>query len=243
MSTPIEWRPVHERPELTTDAIHVWRAALAVDPTTLQRLENLLADDERARAGRFIFQQDRDRFIAARGILRELLSTYLQCEPRNIGFSYGPRGKPAISSDGARYPLRFNLSHSHGLALIGVSREREIGIDVERIRPEFAGAEIAKRYFSAREILELGRLPVELRTEGFFLCWTRKEAYIKAEGDGLHIPLDTFDVSLTPDLPVELHSADQSRWTLRSLTPDPGYVAAVVGEGNGWKLSYFSWAT
>ena len=243
MSAPIEWPLAHERPELTTDAIHVWRAALAVDPATLQRLENLLADDERARAERFIFQQDRDRFIAARGILRELLGTYLQCEPRNIEFSYGPRGKPAISSDGARYPLRFNLSHSQGLALIGVSREREIGIDVERIRPEFAGEEIAKRYFSAREVLELGRLPGELRTEAFFLCWTRKEAYIKAEGDGLHIPLDTFDVSLTPGLPAELHSADQSRWSLRSLTPDSGFVAAIVGEGNGWKLSYFSWAT
>ena len=91
--------------------------------------------------------------------------------------------------------------------------------------------------------MELGRLPAELRTEGFFLCWTRKEAYIKAEGDGLHIPLDTFDVSLTPGLPAELHSADQSRWTLRSLTPDSGFVAAIVGEGNGWKLSCFSWAT
>ena len=241
MSAPIEWPAGPERPEATSDAIHVWRAELAVDPVTFRRLENMLADDECERAARFIFQQDRDRFIAARGILRDVLSRYLQCEPRNIEFSYGPRGKPAISSGQSRHPLRLNLSHSHGLALIGVSREREIGIDVERIRPEFAGEEIGKRYFSPREIAELSRLPEELRTEGFFLCWTRKEAYIKAKGDGLHIPLDRFDVSLTPGRPAELNSADHSCWRLRSLALDPGFVAAIVGEGNGWLLGQFSW--
>src|SRR5580704_8548867 len=139
MSATIEWPPTPERPELGSDAIHVWRATLAVDSEMLQSLGNTLTGDERARAERFIFPQDRDRFIAARGILRDLLGRYLQCAPRKIEFSYGPRGKPAISSGESRHPLRFNLSHSHGLALIGIGSEREIGIDVERRRPEFAG--------------------------------------------------------------------------------------------------------
>jgi 4'-phosphopantetheinyl transferase len=241
MSGVAEWPSPPETPELPENAIHVWRASQAIDSTALQRLQKTLADDERTRAERFIFERDRTRFVAARGILRDILGRYLQCAPETIEFVYGPRGKPAISKRDSGHPLCFNLSHSHGLALIGISRKREIGIDVELIRPEFAGEEIAKRYFSAKEIDELSRLPAELRTEGFFLCWTRKEAYIKARGDGLHIPLENFDVSLTPGLPAELNSADQSRWSLRSLTPEPGYVAAVIAEGDAWRLRQFSW--
>jgi 4'-phosphopantetheinyl transferase len=241
MSAPTEWPPTTERPELQSDAVHVWRATLAVDAATLQSLGQSLSDDERARAERFIFQQDRDQFTAARGILRDLLGRYLRCHPKGIAFSYGLRGKPAVFSGKSRHPLRFNLSHSHGLALIGISSEREIGIDVERMRPEFAGEEIAKRYFSAKEIAELSQVPAKLRTEGFFLCWTRKEAYIKAKGDGLHIPLDSFDVSLTPGVPPKLNSADHSDWSLRSLEVDRDFAAAIIAEGNSWRLRQFTW--
>ena len=245
MSVPIEWPPGPERPEPKSDAIDVWRAELAVDSATLWRLENLLADDERARAARFVFEQDRNRYVAARGILRDVLGRYLQCPPQAIEFVYGVRGKPGVVSGEPRYPLRFNLSHSHGLALIGIGSGREIGIDIERMRPEFAGEEIAKRYFSAKEIAELSRLPEELRTEGFFLCWTRKEAYIKATGDGLHIPLDSFDVSLTPGKPAILSSVDASRWSIESFDPslisDTSYAAAVVAQGQDWTVRYFEW--
>lgn len=242
MNTAVEWSSPAATPELADNAIHVWRASLALDSAMLRRLEYTLADNERVRAERFVFEQDRNRFIAARGILRDLLGTYLQCAPQNIGFIYGPHGKPAISSGKSRHPLRFNLSHSHELALIGIGREREIGIDIELIRREFAGEEIANRYFSAEEIDELQRVPAELRAEGFFLCWTRKEAYVKARGEGLQFPLDSFRVSLTPGLPPELNSADHSRWSLRSFAPDVGYVAAIVGEGHGWQLHQLSWS-
>jgi 4'-phosphopantetheinyl transferase len=242
MSSPVEWPYAPETPPLTENEIHVWRASLAIDPAALQRLENSLAEDERARAGRFIFERDRNAFVAARGILRDLLGRYIPCAPETIEFAYGPRGKPAMAdSHQPRQRLSFNLSHAHGLALIGVGREREIGVDVELIRPEFAGEEIAKRYFSPQEIDELGRLPAELRAEGFFLCWTRKEAYIKAKGDGLHIPLESFDVSLTPGLPAKLKSADEARWSLRSLAPEPSYAAAIVAEGSDWQLRQWSW--
>lgn len=245
MNMMIKWSSPPETPELEGNAIHVWRAALAIDPADLQRLECTLTDDERVRAERFVLKRDRDRFIAARGILRELLARYLQCVPQAIDFVYGPHGKPAISHCGSRHPLSFNLSHSHGLALIGLGREREVGIDVELIRPEFAGEEIARRYFSAREIEELGRLSADLRPEGFFLCWTRKEAYIKAKGDGLHISLDSFDVFLSPGRPAILSVADESHWSIESFVPslvsEPRYVAAIVAEGKDFTPSYFEW--
>jgi 4'-phosphopantetheinyl transferase len=213
-----------------------------MDSAALQWLEGTLAEDERLRAGRFIFERDRNSFVAARGILRDLLGGYIGCRPETIAFVYGPRGKPALANQSqSPSPLSFNLSHAHGLALIGIGREREIGVDVELIRPEFAGEEIAKRYFSPKEIDELGKLPAELRADGFFLCWTRKEAYIKAKGDGLHIPLESFDVSLTPGLPARLNSADQARWSLRSLAPEPDYAAAMVAEGYDWQLRQWSW--
>ena len=139
----------------------------------------------------------------------------------------------------------FNLSHSHGLAVIAVGAGREVGIDVELLRPEFAGEDIAKRYFSAREVRELAQLPVGSRTEGFFRCWTRKEAYIKARGEGLHVPLDSFSVSLSPDRFPELLSADESRWKIESLVPsseaERRYAAALVAEGKDWASRYFNW--
>lgn len=241
MSGEVQWTSPVETPELPDNEVHIWRAPLEMDSATLIHLQRTLAKDEKARSERFIFDQDRNHFIAARGILREVLGRYLQRPPQTIDFVYGARGKPAISNGGSRHPICFNLSHSHGLAVIGIAREREIGIDIELMRPEFAGEEIARRYFSAKEVDELNRLPAELRTEGFFHCWTRKEAYIKAKGDGLYIPLESFDVSLTPGLPTELNSADRSLWSLHSFTPDPGYVGALVGEGNNWRSRYLNW--
>jgi 4'-phosphopantetheinyl transferase len=245
MKAPVQWSSPRETPELASGEIHIWRASLATDQAILRNLESKLTEDEKARAARFVFARDRKRFIAARGILRDLLGRYLQCAPQTIEFVYGPRGKPAVVSRGSQPAIGFNLSHSHALAVIAFGRGREIGIDIELIRPEFAGEEIAKRYFSAKEIDELGRLPAELRTEGFFTCWTRKEAYIKARGDGLHIALDSFDVLLSPGSRATLSSADESRWSIESFVPslssEPTYAGAVVAEGRDWTARYFEW--
>jgi 4'-phosphopantetheinyl transferase len=245
MKSTTEWSSPLATPDLARREIHVWCASLATDETTFERLESTLADQERERARRFIFERDRDRYIAARGILRDLLGKYLHCAPRSIEFVYGPYGKPALASDALRPAICFNLSHSHGLAAVAIGQEREVGIDVELIRAEFASEAIAKRYFSAREIDELSRLPAELRTEGFFLCWTRKEAYIKAKGDGLQIPLDSFDVSLSPGRPATLSSVDQPRWGIESFVPslvsERRFAAAVVAEGKDWIARYFEW--
>ena len=245
MKSTTEWLAPVATPGLAGGEVHVWRASLSIDEATLRDLDSTLAEPERARAALFIFEQDRDRYIAARGILRDLLGKYLQCAPQSIEFVYGPHGKPAVVSAALRGAICFNLSHSHGLAVVAIAREREVGIDVELIRPEFAGEEIARRYFSAKEIAELRGLPVELQAEGFFLCWTRKEAYIKAKGDGLQIPLDGFEVSLSPGRPATLSCVDEQRWGIESFISsrlsETNSVAAVVAEGKDWTARYWDW--
>jgi 4'-phosphopantetheinyl transferase len=241
MSDANSWVLNAEHPVLGESEIHVWRAYLDCEETVLRQFEATLASDEKARASRYHFQRDRDSFVAAKGVLRELLGRYLNRSPGQLEFDYSPRGKPALRKEPLRRSVQFNVSHSHGLALFSFAIGRQLGIDVELIRPDFAGEEIAERYFSPQEIMELGGLPSSLRTEGFFLCWTRKEAYVKARGEGLHIPLDSFHVSLTPGHPARLQSEDCSRWMLRSLCPDRRYTGALVGEGSEWQLCCWDW--
>jgi 4'-phosphopantetheinyl transferase len=213
---------------LAENELHVWRAWLDVDEKEYSRLASVLTEAERARANRYVFPLDRRHFTVARGTLRVLLGQYLQCAPADIRFETGRYGKLYLENH-AR--IKFNLSHSYGLAVYAFAVERELGIDVEKIRQEFATEGIAERYFSAAERRELGQLPTQMRTKAFFHCWTRKEAYIKAHGDGLQMPLDSFDVSLTPGEPERLRSGDSDRWSLRSFHAAPEYIASIVGEG------------
>ena len=150
--------------------------------------------------------------------------------PQTLRIPTGKFGKPSLADQNN---LRFNVTHSYGLVVYGFAIKRELGIDTEKIRPDFGGEDIAERYFSEPEQEELRQLPVELRATAFFLCWTRKEAYIKAHGHGLQIPLASFDVSLTPGKPETLRSSDEQRWSLHSFTPAPGYAAAIITEGKG----------
>jgi 4'-phosphopantetheinyl transferase len=249
MPEPLIWCSPLEKLELPESELHVWRADLTLASKVLDRLALTLDNDEKARAARFHFARDRDHFTVCRGILRELLGEYLGSSPASIEFTYGVYGKPAHRPGDSRPPIRFNVSHSCGHAVLAFARNCEIGIDLEPISPEFAGEEIAKRYFSAREVEELLLLPAEMRPEGFSLCWTRKEAYVKARGLGLQIPLDSFSVSLTPNRPERLESADSQRWRLRSFTPAPNFAAAVVHEKvsegvqgrDNFQLRYWDW--
>jgi 4'-phosphopantetheinyl transferase len=226
---------------LSQNEIHVWRAFLDLDGDAYDQLEATLSQDERARASRFRFESDQKHFIAARGILRNLLGRYLNELPSAIEFSYGPHGKPALRLQGANTPVSFNLSHSHGLALLAFSDMSEVGIDLEQVRPNFAVDEIAERFFSPREIAECCALPPEHRAERFFLLWTRKEAYIKARGGGLQISLDSFSFSLAPGQHETLQSDDSWRWSVRSFEPTPGFVSTLVAEGQGWGLRGWDW--
>ena len=225
--------------ELPPDEVHIWHAALDTGAAVLQSLEETLAPDEKDRAERFVFKRHRDRFITARGILRELLAAYLHCSPVTFEFNYGPHGKPALRTQDPKMRLCFNLSHSQSHALYAFAYRREVGIDLELIRADFGGQEIAERFFSPREFAELRALPAKVRPEGFFNCWTRKEAYLKARGDGFHTPLDSFSVSLRPGEQAVLNSPDCSRWSLHSFQTAQRFIAAVVVEGRDCHLRHF----
>jgi 4'-phosphopantetheinyl transferase len=210
-------------------------------------LAQTLTPDETGRAERFFFEKDKNHFVAARGVLRDILSRYLSTEPAQIRFQYNDYGKPALGPTFVQSGLTFNLSHAHGLALYAIAHHRQVGIDLEYIRALSDIEQIAERFFSNREQAAFRSLPDAQKRAGFFNCWTRKEAYIKARGQGLSFPLDRFDVSLRPGAPAALLEVkddpqERARWSLQSLTPAPSYVAAVAVEGFGWQLKQWQWS-
>ncbi|HEX2191395.1 MAG TPA: 4'-phosphopantetheinyl transferase superfamily protein [Longimicrobiaceae bacterium] len=240
------WAPPPVAPRLADGEVHVWAAPLDPPAEAIGRYASLLAPDERARAERFRFERDRRRFGVARGVLRVLLGRYLGTDPRRVAFHYLSHGKPALGGELAGDGLRFNVSHSGEMALYAFSRGRELGVDVEEVRPMEDGLQIAERFFSQAEVAAFRALPAEVRDEAFFNCWTRKEAYIKAVGEGLSFPLHVFDVSLAPGEPACLLASrdprEAERWSLRGLPdPAPGYRAALVAEGTGWEVACWRW--
>jgi 4'-phosphopantetheinyl transferase len=233
---------------LAKDDVHVWRASLDQPAAYVRRLAQMLCPDELERAGRFYHEQHRRRFTVRRGLLRAILGRYLGLKPGQLCFRYGPGGKPSLASplDEGQEALRFNVSHSRGLALFALARGRELGIDLEYIRPMAEVGQIVARFFSERENEAFGALPPGQQLEAFFNCWTRKEAYVKARGEGLALSLGQFDVSLAPGEPAALLSTgddprEAARWSLRALKPGPGYVAALAVEGHGWRLTCWQW--
>ena len=226
-------KPRSEPPPLAPNDVHVWSLALDAAPPRLDALRRALSPDEVERAERFRFARDRDRFVAARGQLREVLALYLAVAPPAVSFAYGPQGKPMLQQRGG---LRFNLSHAEDEAILAVAKGREVGIDIERIRPEVECEDIAQRFFSPAEVAALLALPATARPPVFFTCWTRKEAFIKALGGGLGIPLTDFEVSLEPAGPARLlrtawDPAVAGRWRLHTLAAPPGFAAALAVEG------------
>jgi 4'-phosphopantetheinyl transferase len=231
---------------LTDDEVHVFRVCLNLPASRVQDLLQILAVDELNRAERFHFSKDRQYFIVSRGLLRFILSRYLDSKPEHLRFCYGKHGKPRLVSANGSEKLSFNLSHSDGLALFAVASGRKIGIDVECIRTDFEYDQIAAQFFSPLEYSALKNLPEHMKPEAFFNCWTRKEAYIKARGDGLSHALDQFDVSFVPGEPATLlqtrgDPAGTSRWSLIDLQPEPGYAAAIAVEGQDLNISCWQW--
>jgi 4'-phosphopantetheinyl transferase len=243
-NTSRSWSLMPDRPLLGARDVHVWRVSLDQPLTIVERFYQLLSVDEQARAARFHFERDRQHFIVARGCLRTILARYLEIAPRNIQFSYTSYGKPELSSPPQAQPLNFNLAHSGGFALYALTELGEIGVDLEHVRPEFAGDDIARRFFSSDEVARLTELHANVRHEAFFNCWTRKEAFIKAKGIGLSLPLDQFDVTLAPGEPATLlrtrwDENEAGRWSLKAIDVGPGYVAAVALASRDWQLTFF----
>ena len=234
--------------QLASDEVHSWCASLDVPPETSARLYATLSSAERKRGAGFRFERDRQRFIVAHGVLRDLLGRYLHTQPGRLSYVYNAFGKPDLTPEfGGR--LKFNLSHSAGLALIAIAADSNVGADLEYIRAQSDYAEIARRFFAAAEVDQLTALPSHLYAEAFISCWTKKEAYLKACGDGLAIALNGFTVPLTTDPahgPVDLYVASNDivpakRWSFYTLQPAPGYIGALVVEGSRWRLSQWQW--
>ena len=217
------------------EGVQLWRINLDAVAKPESRWQSIISPDERDRASRFHFERDRLYFCAARGLLRTLLAGYVAAEPQDLRFHYSDKGKPELAEPHASTRFSFNLSHSGGVALIGLTRDGPIGVDIEKIRDDFDTAAIARRFFSASDQEHLLSLPPQEQHQAFFRCWTLKEAFIKALGEGLSHPLHQFDVSLGTEAPVSLVTrpdpSEAALWQLQSVEAGPGYAAAVAVMG------------
>jgi 4'-phosphopantetheinyl transferase len=232
-SPVLRWPLSPEVVRLQANQIHLWCAALSQFASELPRFWAMLSPAERTRAERFRFPKDRDGYVIRHGILRLILSRYLEQLPSEIEFCHGASGKPEIKGDCARAPIYFNASHSGEIALYAITSACPVGVDVECTRTIPDIEEIASRIFSPRETQTLMALPTDSRLEGFYACWTRKEAFLKATGEGIGENLAKVEVTLAPgEEPKVLHitgdSQIQMQWQLRSFSPAPGYLAAVA---------------
>lgn len=242
-----QWRLATPGELIYPNQVHVWRANLDVTKMQRESLQGILSADELERARRFHFERDQNRFITARGILRQILCCYLVKNPYSLRFEYTTKGKPVLAMAYDSDALSFNLSHSNASALYAVTLHRNIGIDIEHIRDDVAIEEIARRFFSKTEISSLERTHKNKVHELFFQYWTRKEAFLKAKGEGFSFPMEKVDVSLISGRvlsPITLpgEESESMRWYVQDLFPARGYAAAIAVEGGDCDLSYLHYS-
>ena len=239
MEKSSKWVQAPDSLSLQAGQVDVWRICLEQGGEILDRFRRTLSPEELDRAGRFRFERLQRHFVVSRGFLRYVLGRYLAVEPSSLKFAYNDYGKPSLAGE---VSLQFNMSHSHEMGLVAVTRGAAVGVDVEHIRVDFASEDIATRFFSPLEVETFSSLPSEERVAAFFRCWSRKEAYIKAIGKGLSQPLDGFDVTLAPYEPAALLRAgeeDKLRWSLSDLDVGSDYASALAVEGAPSQISCF----
>jgi len=225
---------------INDNEVHLWQARLDQPCSRIQALEQLLCPAEKLRAEKFVFDKHRRRFIAGRGFLRNILGGYLNQQAVNLEFSYGPQGKPALVSSGVHDKLYFNVSHSHEMALYAISRNRQVGVDIEYLWARQDVENIAQRYFYPGECEVIRSLSAERKKEAFFKAWTIKEAYAKATGEGLSV-LEQVETTLFSNGPAVLRKVHgnpvaMARWLSCQIHPSPEYMAALVVDGHDWSL-------
>jgi 4'-phosphopantetheinyl transferase len=220
-------------PPLDNPSVHVWTISL-LPPSNYTHLSEVLATDERERAARFRLDHDQERFVITRAALRFILGAYTREKAESVKFAYGNSGKPSLANPHSN--LHFSVSHSHELAVIAIAKGRSVGIDIEQIRDDLEAEDLARRFFSAAEIGILERVPPSERLTAFFRIWTGKEAFVKALGDGLARPLNSFDVVLDAAGRPQLTGTrpdlqEMRRWTLHAVEIAEGYASSVAAEG------------
>lgn len=235
----VPWQIVTNAPRIASGDVHIWRYRLELLAERVVEAESLLSADELARADRFHFPIHRHRYVAGRSKLRKLLGSYLQVAPASVRFAYSEFGKPVINQAQNSGAINFNVSHSEDICVVAVSHVQPLGIDVERIRSDFGGEEVARANFASAEVRELLSLPPDIRPQGFFNCWTRKEAYVKALGAGLQIPLDSFEVSLRPEDPPRFLRVAEAEWHLLSFCGADGFQAAAAYRGPEARVHFY----
>ncbi len=241
MSPVQSWRPCPADLELSPQFVDVWRSTTELPAMQRISLQQCLSPLEIERANRYRAIDRREEFIIARGLLRTLLARVLREDPLDLDFSIGGNGKPALAGPESGGAIRFNVSHSHGIILIAMTRDREIGVDVEMIRDKADHDRLAQRFFSNVECEQLRSLPPADRRRAFFHCWTRKEALLKATGMGITLALDSFDTAFWPAenaalLATRWNENEAGRWSMMHLSPSPEHVGTVAVEGHGATL-------
>jgi 4'-phosphopantetheinyl transferase len=224
---------------LKENEVHIWLVQTNDKSSSPDDFKDLLSSVEQDRASKFKFETDRRRYTASHVALRSILSNYVNDPAGALQFAEGPYGKPKLAPNHATKKIEFNLSHSHELALIAVAQGREIGIDVEWVRKDFAFDEVAQRFFTTKEMAALHRLPLHLQREVFYKCWTSKEAFLKAKGTGLSGQLDEVEIVFTEH--VVRVKGTIPNFSLVEIIVDDGYVAALVVKGAEPQLSYYVW--
>ncbi|MBE9227692.1 4'-phosphopantetheinyl transferase superfamily protein [Phormidium sp. LEGE 05292] len=228
------WRCPPQNLTISPDYLHIWRAELDLPTDLLTDLAGNLSLDERQRAEKFYFEKDKKKFIACRGLLRVILSRYLNFEPQKLEFAYSLQGKPELNNIDPEERLCFNVSHSHGLAVYAIALNRAVGIDLEHLRDITDVQQLAERFFSKSESTLINALPESQQKQLFFRFWTIKEAYLKATGEGL-AGLQTIAVSFTPENAINLHNTESNillnkRWYCTEFEPNSEYTGALVVE-------------
>ena len=239
-----QWHTREQPDPLRDNEVHLWISTLTATAQRLSYFRSILSSDEKERAHRFRKISDSKRYVIARGLLRWFLASYVGVAPDRLEFTYGLFGKPSLSNQTSETALTFSVSHSEDQGLFGFARGRRIGVDLEYVRPDVDALTLAKRFFSPDEFRRLRRLPASEQCEAFYCVWTRKEAYLKARGEGLSFGLERVEVSFSPAEPPKIRAVAGVRnvsaaWTLKHLSPAPNYLGAAAVEGRSVTFKLF----
>jgi 4'-phosphopantetheinyl transferase len=236
----VEWAIASQPPVINSEEVHIWRIDLSDFTDAIPKNFQLLSADEQQKVRRYHFETDRNNFTIRRAALRTLLGSYLDMQPEELNFIYNNFDKPALEVE---TPIRFNASSSNGIGVVAIKLDARIGIDIEFLDTAFPKLVIAEKYFSSSEVRALHDLEPEMQTTAFFDCWTKKEAYVKAVGDGMSHPLPTLTIlSEKPDsLLIAATSEEKRGWSVKSFIPKDGYIASVAYEGGLESIRYFQW--
>lgn len=235
------WKTSPKTLELSDSKIDVWSVNINNYTNKLFDYWELLSSSEKEKADRFRFEKDKNCYVIARGLLRILLSRYLNIKSQKINFRYAEKGKPYLEHPSN---IKFNLSHSKNYIVLAFTKNIELGIDVEYAKNNLEILQVAESFFSKQEIKALKSVQSIYRLSAFYNCWTRKEAFIKATGDGLSFPLNQFTVSLESSESAELietlwDNKEKDLWSLETFTPQKDYIGAVASRNKIKGINYY----